>query len=449
MYNVLTPIQFFADTDGSPLDGGSIYFGTPGQNPETNPIQVYWDSAGTKPALQPIKTLSGYPVRSGTPTPVYAGSDFSMTVRSKSGKFIYGIQSSNLGSAPINLTELSSLGLQAPGGPAISAKGFWANVGAGANIWRLRDRLLVGGATVNDGNLPAIVSDWLEQERQYTTQNSQIAVLSTIGQIAFLSGSRTSDSNLAGSMGCIGGNFWGVNDNSVQIQTAYAAYFEARRKPGTGITHAIEMDIVNEGDVVPLTSYSMVPGNITPGLWIASGGEVAGANSASVAIGILNNGANFVKGIVFHSTSIVGTDGVNGAGVAVEFAKGHTMQWLTPSGVQGAAIGSDVSNGAKNQRLLFSDIGLLFRNSADLNLFRFGISSEHVNGFDFLPGATGVQPVLYANGTDTNVDLALQAKGAGTVDFRTPTVSGTAGASFGYVTLKFDGVPFKVQLFNM
>lgn len=82
------PIPLYFDTDGTPLDNGSIYFGVANQNPETNPITVYWDAAGTQPAAQPIKTVNGMTARNGTPAVVYAGSDYSNTVRNKKGALV-------------------------------------------------------------------------------------------------------------------------------------------------------------------------------------------------------------------------------------------------------------------------------------------------------------------------------------------------------------------------
>lgn len=77
----LNPIPQYVDLAGSPLDGGRLYFGVANQNPETNPITVYWDAAATQPAAQPIRTKNGYPVRSGTPAVVYAIGDYSLMVR--------------------------------------------------------------------------------------------------------------------------------------------------------------------------------------------------------------------------------------------------------------------------------------------------------------------------------------------------------------------------------
>ena len=70
------PFPQYFDTDGSPLDGGRLYFGQVNQNPEIAPITVYWDAAGTQPAAQPIETLNGYTYRNGTPAQVYADTDY-------------------------------------------------------------------------------------------------------------------------------------------------------------------------------------------------------------------------------------------------------------------------------------------------------------------------------------------------------------------------------------
>lgn len=82
------PLSQYFDTSGDPLDGGFLYFGTANQNPETNPIAVYWDSAGTQPAAQPVRTENGYTMRSGTPAPLYAATDYSLTVRDKASRLV-------------------------------------------------------------------------------------------------------------------------------------------------------------------------------------------------------------------------------------------------------------------------------------------------------------------------------------------------------------------------
>jgi hypothetical protein len=88
------PFPQYFDLDGKPLESGSLYFGVAGQNPETNPIAVYWDVAGTQPAAQPIPTSNGYTVRSGTPAVVYASGDYSLSVRDSKSKLCYYASSS-------------------------------------------------------------------------------------------------------------------------------------------------------------------------------------------------------------------------------------------------------------------------------------------------------------------------------------------------------------------
>lgn len=117
------PFDQYFDTDGSPLDDGMIYIGSPGLNPLTSPIPVFWDMAGTIPAAQPIRTRNGYPYRSGTPANFFInGADFSITVQNKSGALIY----SSLNAT--SLASASNVSFIAPDGSIVSLQDF-----AGAN----------------------------------------------------------------------------------------------------------------------------------------------------------------------------------------------------------------------------------------------------------------------------------------------------------------------------
>ena len=88
LYPVTSPIKLYTDKDGKPLEGGYVYFGTANQNPETNTIQMYWDSPGLIPAAQPLRTVDGYITRQGSPANIYATGDFSVTVRDASGALV-------------------------------------------------------------------------------------------------------------------------------------------------------------------------------------------------------------------------------------------------------------------------------------------------------------------------------------------------------------------------
>lgn len=95
MIAIQTPYQQFFDLDGSPLNSGSIYVGLPNQNPETSPLTVYWDEAGTQPVAQPIKTMNGYMVRNGTPAVIYSNVDYSIYVKNRRGILVYYSESAS------------------------------------------------------------------------------------------------------------------------------------------------------------------------------------------------------------------------------------------------------------------------------------------------------------------------------------------------------------------
>ena len=117
------PIPHFFDLDGSPLSSGSLYFGVAGQNPETNQITVYWDAAGTQPAAQPIPTLNGYPVRSGSPALIYSSGNYSLTVRDRWGRLVFtAADSSTFNAAAAADTLRTDLATAtAPKGAALAA----------------------------------------------------------------------------------------------------------------------------------------------------------------------------------------------------------------------------------------------------------------------------------------------------------------------------------------
>jgi hypothetical protein len=82
------PYPIFTDKNGDPLDAGYLYFGTANLNPETNPIQVYYDPTFTQPAAQPLRTSNGYIMRNGSPALIFANSQFSVTVRDKNNALV-------------------------------------------------------------------------------------------------------------------------------------------------------------------------------------------------------------------------------------------------------------------------------------------------------------------------------------------------------------------------
>ena len=85
---VTGPYPIFTDLDGTPLDDGYLYIGEINEDPQTNPIQVYWDSALTIVETQPIRTSNGYAYRNGSPALLYTAGEFSITIRNKRQEFV-------------------------------------------------------------------------------------------------------------------------------------------------------------------------------------------------------------------------------------------------------------------------------------------------------------------------------------------------------------------------
>lgn len=89
------PFPVFSDIDGQPLEAGYIWIGVVNLDPQTNPINVYWDGALTISAPQPIRTIGGYPSNAGTPARFFVNSDYSIRVMNKNGSTIYSSLNGN------------------------------------------------------------------------------------------------------------------------------------------------------------------------------------------------------------------------------------------------------------------------------------------------------------------------------------------------------------------
>jgi hypothetical protein len=88
--SVEVPFPVFYDRAGEPLENGYVWVGTANLNPQTNPVQVYFDKNLTQPAQQPLRTIAGYISNSGTPAQIYVdAADYSILVQDKNGTMIY------------------------------------------------------------------------------------------------------------------------------------------------------------------------------------------------------------------------------------------------------------------------------------------------------------------------------------------------------------------------
>jgi hypothetical protein len=109
--SISPPYPAFAGSDGLPLENGYIWVGTVNLNPQVNQIAVYWDSALTIAAAQPIRTLNGYPVYQGTPSRFYTASDYSIQVLDSKGTVVYTSTNGNVASGSVS-TNAAGTGVQ-------------------------------------------------------------------------------------------------------------------------------------------------------------------------------------------------------------------------------------------------------------------------------------------------------------------------------------------------
>lgn len=219
------------------------------------------------------------------------------------------------------------------------------------------------------------------------------------------------------------------DDTSGSRSSVWALYGSAIRNAGTiGASHGLELDIANRGNEREMYPNSMFPNGQTDALWLGSGGELTQAgevlNAASAAIGIIANDktagktARFLKGIVFGSNSLKGTDGEStGQGVAIAFGNRHSMSWYNNANQKTAEILSTTENETKALRLTFTDFGVSFNRLSQAQPV-FSVEAGPTNPVNYIavrPQATANPPALGVAGSDADIDLRLSPKGAGTV----------------------------------
>ncbi len=69
------PNLYMTDAAGRPLDGGKVYFGESGKDPELYPIDIFYDEALTIAAPQPVTTKNGFLSASGNIIAIYGTAD--------------------------------------------------------------------------------------------------------------------------------------------------------------------------------------------------------------------------------------------------------------------------------------------------------------------------------------------------------------------------------------
>jgi hypothetical protein len=150
--SIKPPYPAFAGADGQPLENGYIWIGTVNLNPQVNPISVYWDSALTIPAVQPIRTLNGYPSYQGTPSRFYAGSDYSIQVLDNKGSVVYTSLNGNVASGSV-ATNATGDGVQTIFSVTSTPFAIYIN-----GVYQNQNTYTVSGGNVTFSQAPPITS---------------------------------------------------------------------------------------------------------------------------------------------------------------------------------------------------------------------------------------------------------------------------------------------------
>jgi hypothetical protein len=275
----------------------------------------------------------------------------------------------------------------------------------------------------------------------YLEQNATNNVYPKSDGIGSFGAARSSTGGGVASGANIGVAAFGLNDYVGGGSGVWGLYSTVLRQFGaTGPTHGIEIDVANLGPQISLFPNDMFKAGQSEGIWVCAGGEhtnVGQVYTASCAIAIVRNDssavptANFDKGIVFHSKSIVGTDGATGLGVAIAMAKGHTIDWYNNSNQRVSRVVSNTTTPSNAQEMVFSDFGTLFVQSSDNGtLFSVAECTSAANRLEVAAAAASNSPHLRVQGSDANIDLVLTPKGSGVLVANYGSSAATVAAAF-------------------
>jgi hypothetical protein len=266
----------------------------------------------------------------------------------------------------------------------------------------------------------------------YFESRSTLASFADNGVIAGAFASRSSDQNPAVGGPCIGVGAFARNDKAGA--SAWALYATAVKDNDTvKATHGFEVDVANRGSVVDIQPYAITADGQTVSCWVRTGGETAESGQsiaqASAAIAVVgtvsvNPLAKFRKGLVFGADAIDVDD--TGHAPAIQLAKGQKIEWLRDgTGARSGELRSDATTSTNRLNAVFNNNGFSFYSvssgGTELETLRVSGNPTAANFIELRSANTAGRPTIVAQGSDTNIDLAVAGKGTGGVRLRDGT----------------------------
>jgi hypothetical protein len=334
--------------------------------------------------------------------------------------------------------------------------------GNGVNLWRLYDRVLIGDANKGyNGQLNSGNTWTTDYGVGYFQSFSQTASFSSFGGIGIAAASQSIDVP-SGNDASIGIGSCGINNN-INSKSAWAYYGQAVQVLNSGgtFTSGMELNTCTEKNSDDPNPYNISSGiNIPHTHWIGVGGEYPQTVSAickPISAGIIfasnsyrnavaGTGNLFRRGIVFQSDSILGTDGNTGKGIAISFAKGHSIEWdflFSGFTYRGARIRSDVQSISNPTGLVFNNNGVNFvkidsdvTSSTENKLLRIDPIQNAVNNIVFKASESGNPLEIIAEGSDANIDITIAPKNGGVLKYNLPFNAVGSATISGFMYIK-------------
>lgn len=333
------------------------------------------------------------------------------------------------GSSALLRSELDSIAAGFDKMPKLTSDpgygGMWPDVTGSTKLFRLRDRLFVGGGAAFTGLRNSSQGGFLSTSAagaNWAPRDSFLFSGTDIGLMAVTGFASNNNMDMSGPpTETIGVSGFVIGKKAGR--SAWALYADVQFEDGVS-GYGIEIAIKNKSGVNSnATPYYAVGGAV--GIWMPAGGDATygGApnapNNWAIALGSsASTGQTWNKGIIFFKDSLTGSDGTTGTATAIEMAKGHSIVWRN-SGGTALTIRSDSTSGANDIFLLTTNSTFTVAGLGETKIMDFVHSAGAVN-YMRVQNVTSGNLVLFEtkSGIDPNVGLQFRVQGTHHVRFQ-------------------------------